>query len=53
LEQLAEGGRLLIPVGRGQSQTLLRITRAMGKYRREELESCRFVPLVGRYGWNK
>jgi protein-L-isoaspartate(D-aspartate) O-methyltransferase len=52
LEQLAEGGRLVIPVGRGQSQTLLRITRAMGQYRREELESCRFVPLVGRHGWN-
>ena len=51
LEQLAEGGRLVIPVGRSESQELLRIVRSGGRTTRESLYACRFVPLVGRYGW--
>jgi protein-L-isoaspartate(D-aspartate) O-methyltransferase len=52
-EQLAIGGRLVIPVGShvGQ-QTLRRVTRtAEHEYQDEELAEVRFVPLVGAEGW--
>lgn len=46
-EQLAVGGRLVIPVGSAHSQTLIRLTRTgRDDYRREELIPCVFVPLV-------
>jgi protein-L-isoaspartate(D-aspartate) O-methyltransferase len=52
-EQLAVGGRLVIPVGRARTvQELLRITRiSETEYRREKLTDVRFVPLVGEAGW--
>lgn len=49
LQQLAEGGRLLIPVGPGQNQELLRIRRSGNSWARESLHECRFVPLLGRH----
>jgi protein-L-isoaspartate(D-aspartate) O-methyltransferase len=51
IEQLAEGGRLAIPVGGSQCQDLLRILKRSGELARESLCACRFVPLLGRYGW--
>ena len=51
IEQLAEGGRLVIPVGRSEQQELVRVTRSAGQNSLEPLYACRFVPLVGRYGW--
>jgi protein-L-isoaspartate(D-aspartate) O-methyltransferase len=51
LEQLAEGGRLVIPVGSSEQQDLLRIVRVEGQASEESLYACRFVPLIGRYGW--
>lgn len=51
LEQLASGGRLVIPVGGAENQDLIRITKSDGRISRESLYACRFVPLVGRYGW--
>jgi protein-L-isoaspartate(D-aspartate) O-methyltransferase len=51
LEQLAEGGRLLIPVGDHELQQLLRLTRTPGGIVEEDLGGCRFVPLRGEYGW--
>lgn len=51
LDQLKEGGRMLIPVGDQTFQELIRITRIDGKIRREKLGGCRFVPLRGEYGW--
>jgi len=52
-EQLAVGGRLVIPVGETVGmQKLLRITReSRDRYRTEELVEVRFVPLVGAEGW--
>jgi protein-L-isoaspartate(D-aspartate) O-methyltransferase len=50
-EQLAEGGRLVIPVGPRYSQTLYRITRRGNRYSEEEFTTCVFVPLIGQYGW--
>jgi protein-L-isoaspartate(D-aspartate) O-methyltransferase len=52
-EQLAVGGRLVIPVGGVRTvQELLRVTRiSETEYRREKLTDVRFVPLVGEQGW--
>lgn len=52
MDQLAEGGRLLVPVGSKEEQQLLMITRKGGTFRRETLTAVRFVPLVGDHGWN-
>ncbi len=51
LDQLAEGGRLVIPVGPANQQELLRIARRGGETHSEALYACRFVPLLGRHGW--
>ncbi len=50
--QLAPGGRLVIPVGDGSNQTLLRIRkREDGSLLQESGIGCRFVPLIGQQGW--
>ncbi|MCL6269303.1 protein-L-isoaspartate(D-aspartate) O-methyltransferase [Sansalvadorimonas sp. 2012CJ34-2] len=46
LQQLAVGGRMIIPVG-GTEQHLYRITRTETGYERDYLEPVRFVPLLG------
>jgi protein-L-isoaspartate(D-aspartate) O-methyltransferase len=51
LEQLAPGGRLVIPVGDEQAQNLLRITRTQTGFEEEQLGECKFVRLLGKYGW--
>ncbi len=52
-EQLAVGGRLVMPVGeRGWGQRLLKLTRIdAGTFRQEDLGGVVFVPLVGTQGW--
>lgn len=53
IEQLKEGGRLVIPVGDPYSQILtLAIKRGKGVETRESV-ACVFVPLLGKYGWSK
>jgi protein-L-isoaspartate(D-aspartate) O-methyltransferase len=53
-DQLAIGGRLVIPVGDRLSQILVRLTRVSAQdYREERLFGCRFVPLVGDHGWRE
>lgn len=47
LEQLAEGGRVVLPVGCGRKQNLIRVTRTPNGYEQETLEEVSFVPLVG------
>jgi protein-L-isoaspartate(D-aspartate) O-methyltransferase len=47
LEQLADGGHLVLPVGSGDDQHLLRLRKAKGEVTREDLGPVRFVPLVG------
>jgi protein-L-isoaspartate(D-aspartate) O-methyltransferase len=49
LDQLAPGGRLVMPVGRGVEQ-LVRVTRTEHGDEHEALLPVRFVPLTGRYG---
>lgn len=55
LEQLAVGGRLVIPVGPDPYlQTLVRVRKlGANDYSREELCSVRFVPLIGVAGWRE
>jgi len=50
-EQLAQGGRLVIPVGDRRVQTLWRITRKGEEFVQEDLGGCRFVDLIGEHGW--
>ncbi len=50
-EQLAEGGRLVIPVGANGYQDLMVVTRHGDAYEEENLGGVRFVPLVGEEGW--
>ncbi len=52
-EQLAEGGRLVIPIGPRYSQTLYRITRSGDQFTDEDITGCVFVPLVGDFGWKE
>jgi protein-L-isoaspartate(D-aspartate) O-methyltransferase len=51
IDQLAEGGRLVIPIGAPDHQELLRITKLHSRTTKESLYACRFVPLIGRHGW--
>jgi protein-L-isoaspartate(D-aspartate) O-methyltransferase len=53
LKQLADGGRLVIPVGDLDVQNLLVVTRHGEEYERKEAFGFKFVPLVGKLGWTK
>ncbi|HEX6537084.1 MAG TPA: protein-L-isoaspartate(D-aspartate) O-methyltransferase [Gemmatimonadaceae bacterium] len=50
-EQLADGGRLLVPLGTREEQTLTLITRRGTELERRDIGPARFVPLVGMHGW--
>ena len=51
LDQLADGGVILAPVGDRTSQQLLRIIRSKDTFKEEYHTPCVFVPLIGEYGW--
>ena len=51
LDQLAIGGRLVIPIGDAYVQDLIRVTKTEQGLKKEDLGGCRFVKLIGRYGW--
>lgn len=51
VDQLVEGGRLVIPVGSRHHQKLTRLTRGRDENRIEDLGGCVFVPLIGNRGW--
>jgi protein-L-isoaspartate(D-aspartate) O-methyltransferase len=51
LDQLADGGRMLIPVGTRESQRLVRVERRGGDFEQRDVMDCTFVPLLGRFGW--
>lgn len=51
-EQLAVGGRLVMPVGGGEGQLLIRIDRRRGRVIESCGLRCRFVRLVGSGGWS-
>lgn len=53
IEQLAEGGIIVAPVGDRFSQQLVRAVKREGSLSKEYHTPCVFVPLVGDYGWKE
>jgi protein-L-isoaspartate(D-aspartate) O-methyltransferase len=53
LEQLGEGGILVIPLGSHEQQMLRVIRKVCGELVAVDLCACRFVPLVGEEGWTQ
>ena len=54
IDQLAPGGRLLIPIGTLEEQQLTMVTKAGdGSITSEDVARCIFVPLLGKYGWQQ
>lgn len=51
LEQLAPGGKLVLPVGGARQQYLQRWTRTEGGFRYDDVTPVAFVPLIGEHGW--
>jgi protein-L-isoaspartate(D-aspartate) O-methyltransferase len=51
VEQLAQGGRLVIPLGAGDTQVLTLFERQGDQLVRKEVTDVRFVPLIGRHGF--
>lgn len=51
LDQLAEGGRLLIPIGDREEQKLVVAERKNGQVELHDIAAVRFVPLLGSHGW--
>jgi protein-L-isoaspartate(D-aspartate) O-methyltransferase len=52
VDQLAEGGRLLVPVGDRDEQKLVLVRKTNGKVDQQDVAPVRFVPLVGSHGWS-
>jgi protein-L-isoaspartate(D-aspartate) O-methyltransferase len=53
IDQLADGGRLVAPVGTRWSQSLVKVKRQGGSLMTEQLTPVAFVPLVGEHGWRE
>ncbi len=53
VDQLADKGRLVIPVGDRFSQELIKVTKSKNELIRENLGGCRFVNLIGIHGWKE
>jgi protein-L-isoaspartate(D-aspartate) O-methyltransferase len=53
IEQLTDGGRMIIPIGDKYSQELFKVIKEKDGYRKENLGGCRFVDLVGAHGWKE
>ena len=51
VDQLAMGGRLVVPVGDRYTQSLMKIVRVKEGITKTDLGGCRFVNLVGLFGW--
>jgi len=53
INQLHEGGRMVVPVGNQHTQELIKIYRENEGIRQTNLGGCRFVKLVGEHGWKE
>jgi protein-L-isoaspartate(D-aspartate) O-methyltransferase len=51
VEQLAVGGRLLVPIGNRDEQMLTMVTRLPDRVEQRDIVPVRFVPLLGTHGW--
>jgi protein-L-isoaspartate(D-aspartate) O-methyltransferase len=52
-QQLAEGGRMVVPTGPRWTQQLVRVRRQGDKIQRETMIGVAFVPLIGAHGWSQ
>jgi protein-L-isoaspartate(D-aspartate) O-methyltransferase len=52
VQQLAEGGRMVLPVGSADNQTLTIVENVGGEIRQRTQGECKFVKLVGKYAWD-
>ena len=53
LHQLAEGGRMVVPVGNQHSQDLIKVVKDIKGIHKSNLGGCRFVKLIGEQGWKE
>ena len=53
IDQLSDGGRMVVPVGNQHTQELIKIFRDDQNIRQTNLGGCRFVKLVGEHGWRE
>ena len=53
IDQLGEGGRLVVPVGNQHSQELIKLFRDDQNILQTNLGGCRFVKLIGKHGWKE
>jgi protein-L-isoaspartate(D-aspartate) O-methyltransferase len=53
LDQLVDGGRLVIPIGDRYTQTLKRVIKTRSETKTENSTGCRFVDLIGIHGWSE
>ena len=53
MEQMSDGGRMVIPAGSQQEQSLIKVVKSGSVYSITNLGPCRFVPLMGKGGWDK
>jgi protein-L-isoaspartate(D-aspartate) O-methyltransferase len=51
LQQLAEGGRMVLPIGDLRHQDLFAFLKRGNEITKRVLDPCQFVPLIGKYGW--
>lgn len=51
VDQLAAGGRIVVPLADGMTDMLVQLTEADGQLRREDIVPCTFVPLTGDHGY--
>jgi protein-L-isoaspartate(D-aspartate) O-methyltransferase len=53
IKQLADGGKMVIPVGGSFGQSLVLVEKTKQKVKTKNICGCVFVPLIGKYGFNK
>jgi protein-L-isoaspartate(D-aspartate) O-methyltransferase len=53
LDQLAEGGRMVVPIGNQHSQDLIKYTKDKNGVHKSNLGGCRFVKLIGAHAWKE
>ena len=53
LDQLVDGGRMVVPVGNQHSQELIKLTKDKSGIHKSNLGGCRFVKLIGAHGWKE
>ncbi|MDG1844630.1 MAG: protein-L-isoaspartate(D-aspartate) O-methyltransferase [Nitrospinaceae bacterium] len=53
IEQLADKGRLVAPVGERESQDLIVLNKNGNKVMERKIGSCKFVPLIGKFAWSE